>query len=326
MPRDGNGVYSLPPGTAAVAGQQASSNDVNSRMSDLEADNNTLRPISAGGTGQSSEEAVRDAFDIVAKVITKSIGYTALKGDRSKLIVCTADLTLSLTAAATLGDGWFIDVKADGGDITIDPDGSENIDGAETLSLASGRTIRVHCDGSGFHTGGASASRELISRVDISSDAQIDFILNNSTYTHYELVFHAIVPSTNGVQVNVRTSNDGGANFNAGATHYAWETNGGKNSSSVANHSTADDKIQLTQTLSSTPVRAMTGTLKLTHPGDTATYTTMLWEVTHRNTSGEILRLGGVGQRLQDNKVDAIRIFAGSGNLSTGTIYFYGIR
>lgn len=84
--------------------------------------------------------------------VTKSGAYTVLQADRGKTIDCSAALTLTLTAAATLGAGWICFVKADGGAVTIDPNGGETIDGQSTLTIADGADAMVICDGSAFHT------------------------------------------------------------------------------------------------------------------------------------------------------------------------------
>lgn len=82
--------------------------------------------------------------------------YTALAADRGKLIDITAAGTLSLTAAATLGAGWFCYVRNSvaASAIAIDPNSSELIDGAATQTLVPGETCLVVCDGSAFKTAG----------------------------------------------------------------------------------------------------------------------------------------------------------------------------
>jgi hypothetical protein len=152
LSRDGSGVYSLPAGSAATDGSTAEASQHNNPLNDLETDMNTPRPIVAGGSGASTVVGARTGFEIGGNVLAKSANYTALLVDRSKLIKSTATLTLSLTAAATLLDGWYVDVRADTGTTTIDPNGAETIDGAATLALSVGQTVRIRCDGSNFFT------------------------------------------------------------------------------------------------------------------------------------------------------------------------------
>jgi hypothetical protein len=82
----------------------------------------------------------------------KATNYTAVLADNNAVIRFTAAATLSLTAVATLGANWHITVIADGGDVTIDPNASETIDGATTLLLANGSATRIISNGSAFFT------------------------------------------------------------------------------------------------------------------------------------------------------------------------------
>lgn len=81
----------------------------------------------------------------------KSANYTAVLGDIGCVIDCSGTWTLSLTAAATLGDGFYLWVRNAGtGTITIDPSGSELISGQSTITVSTGNMALVTCDGSGF--------------------------------------------------------------------------------------------------------------------------------------------------------------------------------
>ena len=91
-------------------------------------------------------------------ISTQSGDYTALAADRGKLIDFTGAATLSLTAAATLGAGWFCDVRNSNSAarVVIDPNSTEQVDGAATQALVPGETCRVVCDGAAFKTEGRS--------------------------------------------------------------------------------------------------------------------------------------------------------------------------
>lgn len=81
----------------------------------------------------------------------KAANYTVSAGDHGKLIECTATLTLSLSAAATMADGWFCYISNTGtGMVTIDPSGAELVDGAATISLPAGYSTMLQCDGSSW--------------------------------------------------------------------------------------------------------------------------------------------------------------------------------
>lgn len=85
----------------------------------------------------------------------KTTGYTAVAGDLGSVIsFTTAGVTLALTAAATLGNGWWCMIKnnAASGVITINPNGSETLDTFATRKLRPGDSVTIICDGTNFHT------------------------------------------------------------------------------------------------------------------------------------------------------------------------------
>lgn len=90
--------------------------------------------------------------DIDGKIVyaNKSANYTAVADDNNAVHRFTAAATVSLTAAATLGDSWHYTVFADGGAVIIDPNASELINGATTYTVQDGNIATIICDGSAF--------------------------------------------------------------------------------------------------------------------------------------------------------------------------------
>lgn len=84
----------------------------------------------------------------------KTSGYTLASSDKGNLIVCTSGtFTLAFTAAATLGSGWCVYVQNTGtGDITLDPNGAETIDGLTSYIVYPGEARLIQCDGSAFYS------------------------------------------------------------------------------------------------------------------------------------------------------------------------------
>lgn len=74
--------------------------------------------------------------------------------DKGNLISITSGtFTQTFTAAATLGSGWFCYIQNAGtGDITLDPNASETIDGRTTYIMYPGEVRLVQCDGTALRT------------------------------------------------------------------------------------------------------------------------------------------------------------------------------
>ena len=103
---------------------------------------------------------------------TKSANYTALANDNNAILRFSGAYTLSLTAAATLGSRWHIMVVADGGAVTIDPNGAETINGVATIVIPDGSSTVVWCTGSAFF-----ASKDYLNlqpSVDVASATTTD--------------------------------------------------------------------------------------------------------------------------------------------------------
>lgn len=85
---------------------------------------------------------------------TKTANYTLVAGDKGNLVVATSGtFTFAFTAAATLGDGWFCYLQNSGtGDITLDPNASETIDGLTSYIMYPGEVRLVQCDGTALRT------------------------------------------------------------------------------------------------------------------------------------------------------------------------------
>ncbi|MFL5011129.1 hypothetical protein [Rhizobium sp.] len=129
--------------------------------------------LKGGGLLGFTQNGVDVAFDKASVYAAKSGDYTALASDDSAIHRFTAAATLTLSAAATLGANWHYAVIADGGDVTIDPNGLETIDGAATLVLKDGYSVEIICSGAVFFT------NKLFARIQNKADSSAvgDFVV-----------------------------------------------------------------------------------------------------------------------------------------------------
>ena len=83
---------------------------------------------------------------------SKSSAYTLASGDKGTVVRLTGTgWTLGFTAAATLAAGWWCYLVNEGtGDITIDPNASETIDGVTSFTMYPGEARLVRCTGAAF--------------------------------------------------------------------------------------------------------------------------------------------------------------------------------
>ena len=122
-------------------------------------------PTSDGTNGQvmttngSGAVTFADAGGSTITVDNKTASYTIVSGDVGKIISFSGgSYTTSLTAAATLGNGFYVYIEnnAAAGQnthvVTIDPNASETIDGRSSILLRQGQRILIVCDGSEWKT------------------------------------------------------------------------------------------------------------------------------------------------------------------------------
>ena len=82
---------------------------------------------------------------------TRTTNTIIVAADRGMLFNLSTVFTQTLTAAATLGAGWYCYLRNVGGnDVTIDPNASELIDGITTYVLKPGFTVMLCCSGTAF--------------------------------------------------------------------------------------------------------------------------------------------------------------------------------
>jgi hypothetical protein len=87
-------------------------------------------------------------------IANKTASYTVIAADLGKIINYINDVssTVFLTAAATLGSGFTCTIQNSGGNnlITIDPTGTETINGYTTWEIQPSQSITLVCDGTNF--------------------------------------------------------------------------------------------------------------------------------------------------------------------------------
>lgn len=135
-------------------------------------------------------KAISTTLNQSMPVSSFSGNYTAGVSDRAKAYVWTGGAgTLALTAAPSLGNDWFLQVRNGGtGDLTINPNSSELINGATTLVLSPGDSCIIITDGVEFWTIGFGQSAIYafsVLQIDISGTGNYTLSIAELNKTAY---------------------------------------------------------------------------------------------------------------------------------------------
>ena len=108
--------------------------------------------LTSAGSGLPSWTTISSSPTLVRSVRTSNTILAA--ADVSTLIdITSGTFSQTFTAAATLGSGWFCYIRNSGtGDITLDPNASELIDGLTSFIMYPNECRLVQCTGTAFNT------------------------------------------------------------------------------------------------------------------------------------------------------------------------------
>lgn len=141
--------------TVWVSGTTYAAGDA--RYSPLDYQTYRRKSTGAGTTDPSIDSTNWTRINLAAHSVPRSArtSNTVLaESDRGNLIdITSGTFTQTFTAAATLTAGWYCWLRNSGsGVVTLDPNASELIDGANTLAVTANQTLLVQCDGAGFYS------------------------------------------------------------------------------------------------------------------------------------------------------------------------------
>lgn len=149
-----------------------------------------------------------------------------------------------------------------------------------------------------------------------SSQSNVDFKnFISSDYSSYHISFNNVSFDTNGIDLMLRVSNDGGSSYiSSGDYEYSLKkmilsTNDDK-------HAEGDTDIKLLGDLGAASGEVFAGDLWLHNPHNPSTKTTVNFSVMGFNQNGSLLNAHGVGQYTTAETIDAIRITVDSGNIA----------
>lgn len=125
----------------------------NARYSLIDLQTYRRKTAGAGTTDPSADGAnwARLTLPVFVALSARASNTALAPLDAGNLIALTGTFTQTLSAAATLGAGWWCYLRNSGnGDITLDPNAAELIDGALTYILKPGYSALLTCSGTDF--------------------------------------------------------------------------------------------------------------------------------------------------------------------------------
>lgn len=171
---------------------------------------------------------------------TITAAYRVTGSDYGQILSCagTASFTLSLTAAPSMGVGFSCWIWNQAGtsasSVTIDPNGSETIDGVATLILYRGEGTEIICDGVNWQTGTKKTMRGYAESYLSTAARPVVGTLNPST-----AIGTARATSSNTFAANIGSTTSYGATSSGATAIGFFSAASGTGSLALGNSTTA---------------------------------------------------------------------------------------
>lgn len=170
----------------------------------------------------------------------------------------------------------------------------------------------------------------LIDTKTASASSSLDFTgLGDYSDIHFKI--NSLIPATISTTAFwVQTSSNNGSSYDNSAANYSWASRGyssGGNTGETFNDS--DTKIVLTgsRQLGNNAGNTINGDVHLYNAAGTGFFHALTQHISFFDTTGQINFQVGTGCRKDSsNAVNAIRFLMSTGNITSGTIYAYGIK
>jgi hypothetical protein len=222
---------------------------------------------------------------------------------------------------ATLGGNRTITQQDVAGDMAV-LSGSFAVDDCAKYSSAGKLVSAGPCAG-----GGGSSGLVLVEQHTASSSASLDFTsCFSSTYDDYRIELVNLVLATNNVDLDFRVSTDGGSTFSTTGYEYIFENNSTSNAGWTATASTSTSSILLAPGIDNTQSYGVSGEISFRGPLSASLKKSLDFRLTFvlQAVARRYMQIGA-GFWGTTTAVNAFRLLASSGNITSGTVRCYGI-
>jgi hypothetical protein len=170
----------------------------------------------------------------------------------------------------------------------------------------------------------------VVSNTTISNQATVDILLENATYTSYEVLLEDILVQTDESLIYLRYSTDAGSSFIASA--YSFATTGISGAGSIEHQKSDSSSAIILASAGASSLQLGSGSgetfsaqIKIHNPGSASpTHSTFLYG--YESAVPSYTHGTGAGYHSTAQNTDAIQFLADSGNLISGNIILLGLK
>lgn len=162
-----------------------------------------------------------------------------------------------------------------------------------------------------------------------SSSSSINFTspFDDATYLYYIFTYTNVRPSTDGVELRLRVSVNGGSSWLSSDYRWVRMRINSSSGSDTINEDDSDSKIELAQDLGNATGEGLSGQaiyIPSANPGS-VNAGFFLHDNCYFQDTGTFFRNFGVGMNETSSVVNGIQFFMDSGNIATGIFKMYGV-
>lgn len=172
----------------------------------------------------------------------------------------------------------------------------------------------------------------LIASATAANSASLTFTSGiGDDYDEYELHFSDLIPATDGSSLGIQVSEDGGATYKSGATDYRVAINAFSSAAVASTATGAQVRVPLSIGANgqrNAATSGMDGVIRFYRPSSAVNVKNFVGQVTcEESTTTEMLRMEIAGRyQATTNPINAIRVSSSAGNITSGSVYLYGVR
>jgi len=252
---------------------------------------------------------------------TTTIFPNAPQAGAERVLICAG--ACSFTAGANM----LVDGVASGATVTCAANDQVIVRAVSTTQF---KLSRVKYDGTPQVSSGASGL-VCLAVASASNSATINFTsLIDATYPEYEIHFQNVIPASDGVDISLRTSSDGGSTFAATSGDYGFTQTGTNDAlTPIVGGSRTVTGITLSSAITGVSNTAsyggLSGKVVLIKPSGTASNKHFIFETQTANSTTTGAAIGS-GVRFNTAAINAVRFICSSGNITSGTFQLFGVR